>query len=55
MRILKLMLVQSDICGFVAIQPILAWIIKAERVGAVPCQDGQAQFLPGYGGLRPDE
>jgi len=48
-------LAQSDICGFEVIQPVSAWLVKAERVGAGPSQDGRAKFLPGCGGLRPDE
>ena len=28
------MLAQSDICGFEVIQPVSAWLVKAERVGA---------------------
>ncbi len=37
-----LVLAQSGICRFEFIQPVSAWLIKAERVGAGPSQDGQA-------------
>ncbi len=36
---------QSSICGFEVIQSVSAWLVKAERVGAGPSQDGQAKFL----------
>jgi len=52
---MKLVATQSGICCFKVIQPASAWLVKAERVGAGPRQDGQAQFLPGCGRLRPDE
>jgi len=35
----------SGICRFEFIQPVSAWFINAERVGAGPSQDGQAQFF----------
>jgi len=49
---MKLVSARLGICGFEVIQPVSAWLVKAERAGAEPSQDGRAQFLPGCGGLR---
>jgi len=45
-KVVNLVPAQSGIFGFEVIQPVSAWLVKAERVGAGPT---------GYGGLRPDE
>jgi len=45
----------AGIFGCEVIQPVSVWLVKAERVGVGPSQDGRAQFLPGCDGLCPDE
>ena len=42
---MKLVPAQSGICGFEVIQPVSAWLVKAERVGAGLSQDGRAKFF----------
>ncbi len=44
-RLVKFVPAQSDICSFEVIQLVWAWLVKAERVGTGPSQDGRAQSL----------